>query len=190
MVMRRGRFDRWRVQFSYAFGPGVVGLVICALTVWAYQAVGAGDRDVLAHVATTHAVIERIGVGVPQETSGGPPGFSEYGNISYLVGTRALHGRVTLQTCSGVCPPRFRVGQTIRVAYDVRNVSALYYPVPTPGRFQTTRFAIGAIGAFFGVGLLFAAAVNLVVGTELRGQRTGRRLRRPKVRAPWQPDPP
>jgi hypothetical protein len=176
MPRARGRrFDRWRVQPSYVIGPGVAGLVICALTVWAYQAVGAGDREVLAHMATTHAVIERIRLGVPHEVMGGPPGFAQYGDISYRVDAHALHGRVTLQNCTGVCPPLFRVGQTVRIAYNVRDVSVLYYPVPTPGRLDTARITIAAIGAFFGVGSLIAAAVNLMAGTVPRGQRTRRR---------------
>jgi hypothetical protein len=136
------------------------------------------------------AVIEHIRLGVPHEVMGGPPGFAEYGKISYRVGTHALHGRVTLLNCTGVCPPRFRVGQTIRIAYDVRDVSALFYPVPTPGRLDIARFTIAAIGGFFGVGSLIVAVVNLMVGTVPLGQRTRRPTRGPKVRAPWQPDPP
>lgn len=172
-----GRFDRWRVQRSYVLGPGLAGIVICALTVWAYLAVGAGNREILAHTATTRAVITSMRVGPPQQTTGQPSAYPEWAAISYRVGTRALHAQVTLQNCTGVCPPLFRVGQKIPVAYDVRNPSALYYPVPTTARYANTRLEIAVIGGLLGGILLIAAVVNLIVGTVPQDERTPRRVR-------------
>jgi hypothetical protein len=170
-----GRFDRSWVQPSYVIGPVLVAVVIGALTVGAYLAVGARSRDVLAHTATTHAVITSMGFGPPQESAGGRPSYAQWARISYRVGTRALPAQVTLQTCRGVCPLLFRVGQTIPVAYDVRHPSALYYPVPTTAGYGLARLAIAVIGGFAAGGSLIVAVVNLMIGTVPQGERTRRR---------------
>jgi hypothetical protein len=162
--------------------PAGIGLALCALALWEYQFQHSQGVAFRLHSATTTAVIDRIYDGPPQSSDGGSSPFDEYATVHYFANARGVHARITLVAgCTGVCLPRYHIGERLRVAYDTRSVGYAEFPVPRGGvnAIPVESYINVALIAFVGIGVLIVAIVNMVLGTgPPPGRRKDRRGRR------------
>jgi hypothetical protein len=99
--------------------PFAVGLAFCGLGLWSGLVQARNQSAFAAHAVTVKAVIGQLYASAPAQGYG-PATFDQYA----LVHVRGAAGRarvLLVSGCSGVCIPKYHVGQVITVDYSPQN---------------------------------------------------------------------
>jgi Protein of unknown function (DUF3592) len=104
--------------------PLVLGLAFGALALWAGLTYRHDQAAFRAQAQPATAVVDKIYAGPPSIGNGGTPLFDQYGLVQFEARGQLAHARVLLVSgCIGVCVPKYRVGQQLRVYYSPQNLS-------------------------------------------------------------------
>jgi hypothetical protein len=143
--------------------PLALGLAFGALGLWAGLTYSHNQAAFRAQALPATGVIEQIYATPPTVGTSGVAMFDQYGMVRFEARGQFADARVLLGSCSGICVPKYHVGQDVRVYYSPQNLS--YAQLGAPG--HGTPLSLSVFGVwFFGllaVIFLFAAAVNAVM---------------------------
>jgi Protein of unknown function (DUF3592) len=116
----RGRGPRWwRARRGYVLVPFAVGLAFGGVCLWSGLVLARNQSAFAAHAVTVNAVIAQLYASAPSQGYG-PATFDQYA----LVHVRGAAGRARVLLaagCTGVCIPKYHVGQVITVDYSPQN---------------------------------------------------------------------
>lgn len=150
-----------RTRWADVLWPLALGLAFGALALWAGLTYSHNQAAFRAQALSVTGVIDQIYATPPTVGLGGVASFDQYGVVRFEARGQVADGRVLLGSCTGLCTPRYRVGQEVRVYYSPQNRS--YAQLGAPGHGTP----ISVLGIWFfallAVISLFAAAVNAVM---------------------------
>ena len=150
-----------RVRRGLVLWPLVTGVARCGLGLWSVSATSRRQAAFRADAVPARAAIGRIYPGPLIVTPSGAASFDQFAMVRCGVRGRIAHARVMLVPgCSGVCLPRYHVGQVITVYYSPRNPD--YAQLRPPAGRSWLDDGGGIILGFLGLIFLAAAVINVL----------------------------
>jgi hypothetical protein len=158
-----GKSRERRTRLVDVLWPLALGLAFGALALWAGLTYSHNQAAFRAQALPATGVIDQIYASSSTVGTNGVATFYQYGMVRFEARGQFADARVLLGSCSGICLPKYHVGQDVRVYYNPKNLS--YAQLGAPG--HGTPLSLSVLGICFfalcAVVLLFAAAVNAVM---------------------------